>query len=299
GQGQPAARRRAPAVADHGAADRAQPRRGFETENSDVKITYIGHATLLLELGGRRILTDPNFDPRLGRVLPRVSPPGIALAELPSLDALLLTHAHADHLSFTSLDALPRSIPLYAPPVIARWLRRLGYAHAEPIPPGESAQLGDVTISAALATHRGNRYGFDRWRSEANMYLLDTGSESCFFAGDTALVEDTHRLVEHHLTAAGRQLDVALLPIGYAPWWKPGFRRGHLTHEDALVLFERLGGRVFVPYHWGTFNHVTSTAHDAIVRLTRQLTEHRLRPAVRILEPGEALDLEPVHGTRQ
>ena len=82
-----------------------------------------------------------------------------------------------------------------------------------------------------------------------------------------------------------------LIPIGYAPKWKPGFRRGHLTHEDALVLFERLGGRVLVPYHWGTFHHVTSRAHDAIVRLVARLKEHHLRSAVRILEPGETLEL--------
>ena len=105
-----------------------------------VKITYIGHATLLLELGGATILTDPNFDPKLGRILPRVSAPGIALESLPALDAILLTHAHADHLSFDSLERLPRNIPLFAPPVIAKWLRRLGHAHAVDLAPGRLAR---------------------------------------------------------------------------------------------------------------------------------------------------------------
>jgi L-ascorbate metabolism protein UlaG (beta-lactamase superfamily) len=255
-----------------------------------MKITYIGHATLLIELAGARILTDPNFDPKLGRILPRVAAPGIALESLPALDALLLTHAHADHLSFDSLERLPRTIPLYAPPVIARWLRRLGFDHAAPIAPGESVQVGRVTIHAASATHRGNRYGFDRWRSSANMYLLD-GGQTAFFAGDTALVEDTHHLVERVLWKNGRELDVALLPIGYAPWWKPGFSKGHLTHEDALTLFERLRARVLMPYHWGTFRHVTATAHDAIRRLRERLASHHLAGAVRIVEPGDALEV--------
>lgn len=255
-----------------------------------MQITYIGHATLLLELGGAKILTDPNFDIRLGHVLPRVSPPGIALEKLPALDAILLTHAHADHLSFDSLERLPRTIPLLAPPVIARWLRRLGYANAEGLAPGEAAVVGGVSVHAAAARHRGSRYGVDRWRSAANMYLLDAG-ETVFFAGDTALVADSHHLVEESLWARGRELDLALLPIGYAPWWKPGFRRGHLTHEDALAFFERLRARVMVPYHWGTFRHVTSTAHDAIRRFRQRAESHRLKAAIRIIEPGEVLDL--------
>jgi L-ascorbate metabolism protein UlaG (beta-lactamase superfamily) len=259
-----------------------------------MKITYIGHATLLIELGGVRIVTDPNFDPKLGKILPRVSAPGIALEALPRLDAILLTHAHADHLSFDSLDRLPRDVPLYAPPPVALWLRRMGYSHATDLPPAGSVRLGDITIHAGAAVHRGNRYGFDRWRSDANTYLLDVPEqESCFFAGDTALVEDSHRLVERILWETGRTLDLALLPIGYAPWWKPGFRKGHLTHEDALILFERLRARVFMPYHWGTFRHVTSTAHDAIDRLRVRLDSHHLASAVRIIEPGDSLHLEP------
>lgn len=258
-----------------------------------MRVTYVGHATLLLEIAGVRLLTDPNFDPKLGRVLPRVAAPGIALDELPKLDAILLTHAHADHLSFASLDRLPQDVPLFAPPVIARWLRRMGYGQAVDLPPGASATVEQVVVHSAEATHRGNRYGFDRWRSAANMYLLTTPQESCFFAGDTALVEDTHHLVEHTLWANGRELDVALLPIGYAPWWKKsGFRRGHLTHDDALTLFERLRARVLVPYHWGTFRHVTATAHDAIDRLRRRLETHHLSTAVKILEPGEVLEFE-------
>ena len=257
-----------------------------------MRITYIGHATLLLELGGARILTDPNFDTKLGRVLPRVSPPGIALEKLPTLDAILLTHAHADHLSFDSIERLPRDIPLLAPPIIAQWLRRLGHSHAVELAPSASTSVGSVEIHAAGATHRGNRYGYDRWRSAANMYLLDAGErETMFFAGDTALVDDTHHLVERVLWKNDRELDLALLPIGYAPWWKPGFRKGHLTHDDALTLFERLRARAFVPYHWGTFRHVTSTAHDAIRRLRGRLESHHLSAAVHIVEPGESLEV--------
>jgi L-ascorbate metabolism protein UlaG (beta-lactamase superfamily) len=259
-----------------------------------MRITYIGHATLLLEVAGSRFLTDPNFDPALGRFLARVSPPGIALDALPKLDAILVTHAHADHLSFASLNALPRDVPLLAPPPVAQWLRKLGYGHAEPLAPSGTARVGGVEVHAKAARHVGARYGVDRWRSAANMYLLDAGTTSTLFAGDTALTDDTHDLAEERITRRGRRLDVALLPIGHAPWWKPGFRRGHLTSDDALTLFERLDARYLIPYHWGTFNHVTSKAHDAVTRLRSLVLSHARASDVRIIEPGETFVLPEV-----
>src|ERR1044071_2431604 len=100
-----------------------------------MRVTYVGHATLLLEIGGATVLTDPNFEESLGGFLPRVTDPGIALSELPKLDAVLLTHAHADHLSFDALRALTPTTPVYAPPVIARWLSERRIKNIQPLAP--------------------------------------------------------------------------------------------------------------------------------------------------------------------
>jgi len=251
-----------------------------------IRVTYIGHATLLLEIGGKRVLTDPNFDPALARVLRRVAPPGVAIDKLPVLDAVLVTHAHADHLSFTSLATLPQTVPVFAPGPVRQWLRAAGYKQAQAINPGDALKLGNLTIHATAAEHRGNRYGFDQWRSAANMYLLKAPDMACFFAGDTGLTETTHRMVETILHPADRRLDLALLPIGHAPWWKPRFRRGHLSSDDALTLFERLGARYLIPYHWGTFHHFSAGPFDAIDCLRSSLEQHPRREDVKVLEPG-------------
>jgi L-ascorbate metabolism protein UlaG (beta-lactamase superfamily) len=70
-----------------------------------------------------------------------------------------------------------------------------------------------------------------------------------------------------------------------------------LTHDDALTLFERLRARMFMPYHWGTFRHVTATAHDAIRRLRERVDEHNLHASVRIIEPGESLEIPEAPAT--
>lgn len=252
-----------------------------------LRVTYIGHATLLLQFGEVRVLTDPNFDEKLGFFLPRVTAPGMKMSELPHITAILLTHAHADHLSFRSLHTLPPGIPIYAPLSIAQWLKRDGIATAHPIKPGHIFRIGNISVTTATARHIGARYGIDRWHGAAHMYLLDSGTVSVLFTGDTALTPHAVDLVQ---TISPRRLDVALLPIGFAPWWKRYFfRRGHLTAADALLMFEQLNARIFIPFHWGTFRHVTSGAHDAIRVLRSLLESHARASQVMILSPGETL----------
>jgi L-ascorbate metabolism protein UlaG (beta-lactamase superfamily) len=305
-------------------------------------ISFIGHATLLIEVAGVRILTDPNFDTRLGGVLRRVAAPVPSLAALQRPDAILVSHAHADHLSVASLFAIAEFrrepiVPIYAPPAVARSLarRKLAARAASPLGgrearkaesqkqkiekpkvesrkstkskdsgedrfqvwPAKSATAAShaVTVYVGAAEHQGSRYGFDRWggRGDANTYLIDSGVESVFFAGDTGLTGDSHELVARVLGPAGRRLDVALLPIGYSPWWKPGFRRNHLSPADALTLFDRLDARVLIPYHWGTFHHLSSGPFDAVRQFEEALIGYPRRADVKVVPPGSRVVIEP------
>jgi L-ascorbate metabolism protein UlaG (beta-lactamase superfamily) len=173
-------------------------------------------------------------------------------------------------------------------------LQRDGIAAARPVEPGRSFQIANISVTTAIARHVGARYGVDRWRGAAHMYLLDNKAASVLFTGDTAMTPDAVDLVR---TISPRRVDVALLPIGFAPRWKQYFfRRGHLTAADALSMFEQLDARIFIPFHWGTFRHVTSGAHDAIHVLRTLLESHVRASHVKILSPGETL-LVPIQNS--
>jgi L-ascorbate metabolism protein UlaG (beta-lactamase superfamily) len=248
-----------------------------------VRLTLLGHATVLVELDGVRILTDPLLRDRSTflRAQRRTWDPSWTQR----LDAILLSHFHRDHYDPRSLRLLDPATLVVGPPGTARRLRRHGRVDAAELRPGESTRLKAVTVRATRALHGRMPAPF---RAVALGFLV-LGSSRVYFAGDTDLFPELAEL-------ASERLDVALVPIG---GWGPRLGAGHLDPRRAAEAVRRIAPRVAVPIHWGYLRPLGLGRFDP-----RYLTEPgavfaRLcadvapRTDVRLLEPGQSLELAP------
>jgi L-ascorbate metabolism protein UlaG (beta-lactamase superfamily) len=243
------------------------------------RLLYVGHATVLLELGGMRVLTDPLLRRRIAHVRRRVPLP--ALEALMPLDAILISHAHADHLDLPSLRRLHGPQPVIAPRGSAPLLRRAGLGQVVELVPGERHRLGGITVEAVAAEHDGRRHPLAR-RIPALGFLLE-GPSRVYFAGDTDLFDGMAAL-------AGR-VDVALLPVA---GWGPRLPAGHLDPHGAARAAALIRPKVAVPIHWGTMRSIGAgrADPDAPARaFAAAVTALGLPVATRILAPGESMAL--------
>ena len=248
-----------------------------------VRLTWVGHATVLIEVGGRRFLTDPFLRDRLGPLRRQGS--AVDLAAIGRVDAVLLSHAHPDHFDRMSLRRLEGDPLFVVPTGLGGVVERMGFVARE-LAPGDGAVVGGVAVTAVPARH-------GRWPRHPSAitvgYLLD-GPPSVYFAGDTSSFPGLRRL-------AGR-VDVALLPIGS---WGPHAAPWHMGPRGAARVAATVGARVVVPIHWGTL-YPAGLARVWSGPLDRPAVRFRvacaeLAPAaeLRVLAPGEAttVDLAP------
>jgi L-ascorbate metabolism protein UlaG (beta-lactamase superfamily) len=249
---------------------------------SNASITYVGHATVLVELDGTRLLTDPVLRGRIAHLRRRGAAPAPEVAR--GIDAVLVSHLHYDHLDFPSLRRVGRDTRLLVPRGAARLVRRAGFPNTTELSPGETAQVGAVEIRATDASHDDRRRPLGTRAAAIGFELR--GTLRIYFAGDTDLFDEMAEL-------AG--VDIALLPIaGYSPKLGPG----HLDTERAAQAAALLQPKVVVPIHWGTLIPVGLRGSRARAHLTEPPLEFaaeaaRIAPqlTVTVLTPGETLSL--------
>jgi L-ascorbate metabolism protein UlaG (beta-lactamase superfamily) len=248
------------------------------------RITYAGHATTLLELGGLRLLTDPVLRVRMLRVIHRHPPvPSPRLVE--RIDAVLISHLHHDHLDFRSLKRVEGHPRVIVPAGAGRTLRRRGYREAIELGVGQAARIGAAEVVATRAAHEGRRYKIGP-RVEASGYVIRAGGRRVYFAGDTDLFDEMGEL-------AG-SIDVALLPIA---GWGPRLGKGHMNPRTAADAAALIRPRVVIPIHWGTLvrNDMRDQAEEFLAAPAREFAAAvaELAPAVEavVLEPGESFEL--------
>jgi L-ascorbate metabolism protein UlaG (beta-lactamase superfamily) len=239
-------------------------------------LTYIGHATVLIELAGCRFLTDPLLGGGVLHV--RRRPPAPAVDDLPPLDAILISHAHRDHLDHRSLSRLGAACPTVVPRGCASVARRAGAQQIIELDEGGRISLAGVTVEGIHAAHDGRRDPFSPPMGALG-YLLD-GPERMYFAGDTDLFPEMSAL-------AGR-VDVALVPI----WgWGPRLPAGHLDPARAAEAIARIRPRLAVPIHWGTLRAWGAQRGLDPVAPARAFADAVARVAphteVRVLMPGQ------------
>jgi L-ascorbate metabolism protein UlaG (beta-lactamase superfamily) len=248
------------------------------------RITYVGHATTLLELGGVRLLTDPLLRTRFVHIPRHAAPPEASVAE--GVEAVLITHLHADHLDPPSLRRLGRDVRLVVPAGAAGTLRRRGFANLTELAPGDSTAIGPLEVTAIRAVHDARRYKLGR-ELPALGYLIESPAARVYFAGDTDLFDEMAELGD---------VDVALLPVA---GWGARVGRGHLDPKRAAEAARRIGPRIVIPIHWGTFlSRRMLRSHPEMLtepprKLARLLAERAPGVELRLLEPGESLELAP------
>jgi L-ascorbate metabolism protein UlaG (beta-lactamase superfamily) len=229
--------------------------------DDDLTAAWLGHATVLANFLGTRILTDPALERRIGigRGLAKVGPrrlvdPALGPHQLPPLDLVLLSHAHMDHTDLGTLRRLPRDTPVVVQPGNRDLVRR--FRHVTELAWGERAVIAGVEIESVEVRHWGARMITDRHRGYGG-YLLRRGGRTVVFAGDTAYT--------NRLSALARRgpIDLAILPIGaYDPWIY-----NHASPEQAWRMVEEMGAAHLLPIHHATFRLSREPAGEPIERL--------------------------------
>lgn len=259
---------------------------------SGLRMTWLGHSTMLIESDGVRVLTDPVFGNRASPVSfagpKRFHKVPATIAELPRLDAVLLSHDHFDHLCEESVRALAKiKVPFVTSLGVGARLEALG------VLPAKITELdwwethtfpgGALAFTATPAQHFSGRGLTDRNRTLWSSWVIQTATHRLFFSGDTGLTPEFETIHQR----IGK-FDLIMLEIGA---WHPAWGDIHLGPENALRAFDMLGGGTLLPVHWGTFD-LALHAWDEPAETLLSIAETR---GTRVITPRIGRPFEPSH----
>ena len=260
--------------------------------DAQVTLAWLGHATVLINFFGIKILTDPALFPRVGIRLPgftigpkRLTSPALKVDELPKIDLVLLSHAHFDHLDLRTLRCFDENTSVITARGTSDLLRRTRFREVTELNWGETKRVktasGEIDVSAFRVNHWGARKQRDTYRGY-NGYLLESRERRrhrIIFAGDTAMTDSFAELRQHG------EIDVAIMPIGaYNPWI-----RAHSSPEEAVEMANAAAARFIMPVHHQTFRLSFEPFREPIERFEAALGKTPERIALR--EIGETFVL--------
>lgn len=254
----------------------------------EARVTFLGHSTVLVALDGVRLLTDPILRPRVGPLVRAYGP--IERSHLQSIDGVLISHSHWDHLDVGSLRLLGAGIPLLVPRGLGSRLRARGFGRVTELEPGDELAVGGLQVRATHAEHRG--FGPPVGPTERSIGFLVVGSRTIYFAGDTTLFAG--------MSDMAGDVDLALMPV----WgWGPRARASeHLDPLGAAQALALIRPRYAVPIHWGTLHPLgmrwlrPATRVEPPAQFARLARVHAPDTTVRVLPVGATLDIPAREG---
>jgi L-ascorbate metabolism protein UlaG (beta-lactamase superfamily) len=251
--------------------------------NGELGLTFIGHASFFLQMGGQNVVIDPNFA-RWLFVLKRLRQPGVRIHDLPAIDLVLVTHAHFDHLHRPSLRAMVghsrrrgKSPVIVVPRHVQDLVSDLGFADVIELDWWDNHRQHGLTVTHVPSRHWGARVLRDSHRGYGG-YVLRDQKHSVYHAGDTAYFSGFREI--------GQRLspELALLPIGaYDP---PSFRNVHTSPADATRAFLDLRARWMVPMHYGTFRLSHEPMDEPLQLLEEEAKAAGIEDRLRVMEEG-------------
>jgi L-ascorbate metabolism protein UlaG (beta-lactamase superfamily) len=262
--------------------------------DASLRVTLVGHASYLIQAGGLNILMDPVWSDRASPVSfagpKRANAPGIALADLPKIDAVLLTHNHYDHMDVATLSKLARK---HRPRIVVPLANDVILASADPMLGeltlakdwGESVALSDrIDVTLEPSLHWSARGVTDRFMALWGNFVIETPAGRIYACGDTGYDADS---IFPRMKQKYGGFRLALLPIGaYEPRWF--MKEQHMNPDEAVKVFRELGAEAAIGHHWGTFQLTNEGVERPREALAVALAEAKVDPALfRAFQPGQ------------